>query len=105
MLFRQHFCIDFKWTIIPNFFQAKSVLLFKIFTVFPFSLTFYLPKEKKTDKRKEKEVSIMFGSYFSLQIKNRQFAGKLRFLVSDNILSSIDIKICEIFCKLMKLLR
>ena len=46
---------------------------------------------------------MMFGYYLSLQIKNRQFAGKFLFLVSDNILSSMDIRICEIFCKLMKL--
>ena len=45
----------------------------------------------------------MFDYYISLQIKTQRFVGKLRFLVSDNILSSTDIRISKIFCKLMKL--
>ena len=40
---------------------------------------------------------MMFGYYLSLQIKNRPFAGKLRFLVPDDILSSLDIKISKSF--------
>ena len=59
------------------FSKLKAVILLSVHysnfienIVFPFSLTSYLPKKKKSDKRKEKEVSITFGFYCSLQIKN-----------------------------------
>ncbi len=86
--------------LISNVFQAENIFFYLNFL--PFSLTLYLPKEKKSDKRKEKEVSITFGHYLSLQIKKKNvIIGK--FLISDNILSFLNMKISEIFDKLITL--